>query len=46
MPFLCWLADRSLRSIKLVVADDRKGLWAAANKVFSATYQRCRVQWT
>jgi transposase-like protein len=31
--------------VKLVVADDHKGLRAAAAKVFSATHQRCRVHW-
>ena len=35
----------SLRGVKLVVADDHKGLRAAAAKVFSATHQRCRVHW-
>ncbi len=37
------LADRSLRGVKLVIADDHKGLRAAASKVFHATMQRCRV---
>src|SRR4051812_19501733 len=41
--FLRSLADRGLRGVKLVVADDHKGLRAAAAKVFSATHQRCRV---
>ncbi len=40
--FLRSLADRGLRGVRLVVADDHKGLRAAA-KVFSATHQRCRV---
>ena len=31
--------------MKLVIADDHKGLRAAASKVFSATQQRCRVHW-
>lgn len=31
--------------MKLVIADDHKGLRAAAPKVFSATHQRCRVHW-
>jgi hypothetical protein len=31
--------------VRLVVADDHKGLRAAAAKVFSATHQRCRVHW-
>jgi hypothetical protein len=29
----------------LVIADDHKGLRAAASKVFHATLQRCRVHW-
>lgn len=41
--FLRSLADRGLRGVKLVIADDHKGLRAAASKVFSATQQRCRV---
>ena len=40
--FLRSLADRG---VKLVVADDHKGLRAAAAKVFSATHQRWRVHW-
>lgn len=43
--FLRSLADRGLRGVKLVVADDHKGLRAAAAKVFSATHRRCRVHW-
>jgi putative transposase len=43
--FLRALADRGLRGIKLVVADDHKGLRAAAKRVFSAGLQRCRVHW-
>lgn len=43
--FLRSLADRGLRGVKLVIADDHKGLRAAASKVFSATHQRCRVHW-
>src|SRR5215211_7066976 len=43
--FLRSLADRGLRGVKLVVADDHKGLRAAAAKVFHATHQRCRVHW-
>ena len=31
--------------MKLVVADDHKGLRAAARRVFNATHQRCRVHW-
>jgi putative transposase len=43
--FLRSLADRGLRGVKLVVADDHKGLRAAARRVFDATHQRCRVHW-
>lgn len=43
--FLRSLADRGLRGVKLVIADDHKGLRAAAGKVFHATLQRCRVHW-
>ena len=31
--------------IRLVIADDHKGLRAAAGKVFHATLQRCRIHW-
>ena len=43
--FLRSLADRGLRGVKLVIADDHKGLCAAARRVFDATHQRCRVHW-
>ncbi len=51
--FLRSLADRGLRGVKLVVADDHKGLRAAATKGLRAaatkglraTLQRCRVHW-
>lgn len=43
--FLRSLADRGLRGVKLVVADDHKGLRAAASKVLHATLQRRRVPW-
>src|SRR3984885_13877995 len=43
--FLRTLADRGLRGVELVIADDHKGLRAAASKVFHATLQRCRVHW-
>lgn len=43
--FLRSLADRGLRGVRLVIADDHKGLRAAAGKVFNATHQRCRVHW-
>jgi transposase-like protein len=41
--FLRSLADRGLRGVKLVIADDHKGLRAAAARVFHASLQRCRV---
>jgi len=41
--FLRSLADRGLRGVKLIIADDHRGLKAAANKVLGATIQRCRV---
>jgi len=34
-----------LRGVKLVIADNHKGLRAAATKVFHASHQRCRVHW-
>ena len=43
--FLRSLADRGLRGVKLVIADDHKGLRAAARRVFNATHQRGRVHW-
>jgi len=43
--FLRQLADRGLRGVKLVIADDHKGLRAAASRVFHAAQQRCRVHW-
>src|SRR5918998_362413 len=43
--FLRSLADRGLRGVRLVIADDHKGLRAAAAKVFHASLQRCRVHW-
>ncbi len=41
--FLRSLADRGLRGVKLIIADDHTGLKAAAGKVLGATIQRCRV---
>ena len=41
--FLRSLADRGLRGVKLIIADEHKGLKAAAAKVLGATIQRCRV---
>ena len=43
--FLRSLADRGLRGVKLVIADDHKGLRAAATRVLHGTLQRCRVHW-
>lgn len=43
--FLRSLADRGLRGVKMVIADDHKGLRTAASKVFAAGQQRCRVHW-
>jgi len=43
--FLRSLADRGIRGVKLVIADDHKGLRAAACPVFNATHQRCRIHW-
>lgn len=43
--FLRSLADRGLRGVRLVVADDHQGLRAAATRVLHATLQRCRVHW-
>ena len=37
------LADRGLRGVKLIIADEHKGLKGAAAKVLGATIQRCRV---
>jgi hypothetical protein len=31
--------------VRLVIADDHKGLRAAARRVFNATHQRCRIHW-
>jgi putative transposase len=45
MEFLRSLAERGLRGVKLVIADDHKGLRAAARRVFNATHQRCRIHW-
>ena len=43
--FLRSLTSRGLRGVKLVIADDHKGLRAAASKVLHAGQQRCRVHW-
>jgi transposase-like protein len=41
--FLRSLARRGLRGVKLVISDAHEGLKAAAARVLSATWQRCRV---
>jgi transposase-like protein len=41
--FLRTLARRGLRGVKLVISDAHEGIKAAVSKVFSATWQRCRV---
>lgn len=38
--FLRSRADRGLRGVKLIIADEHKGLKAAAAKVLGATIQR------
>jgi putative transposase len=43
--FLKSLARRGLRGVKLVISDAHEGLKAAIRRVFSATWQRCRVHW-
>jgi putative transposase len=43
--FLRSPADRGLRGVKRVIADDHKGLRAAARRVCNATHQRWRVHW-
>ncbi len=43
--FLRSLADRGLRGVKPLIADDHTGLWAATRRVFNATHQRCRIHW-
>lgn len=41
--FLRSLTRRGLRGVRLVISDAHEGLKAAAAKVLSATWQRCRV---
>jgi transposase-like protein len=41
--FLRSLLDRGLRGVRLVIADDHKGLRAAADRVLHASVQRCKV---
>lgn len=39
------LAERGLRGVKLVIAEDHKGLRAAASKNSRANQRRCRIHW-
>ncbi len=41
--FLRSLARRGLRGVKLVISDAHEGIKTAVSRVFSATWQRCRV---
>ena len=41
--FLRSLTARGLRGVQLVISDAHEGLKAAAKKIFTATWQRCRV---
>jgi putative transposase len=41
--FLRSLTRRGLRGVKLVISDAHEGIKSAVSKVFSATWQRCRV---
>src|SRR5471030_887901 len=41
--FLRKLARRGLRGVKLVVSDAHEGIKAAISKIFTTTWQRCRV---
>jgi putative transposase len=41
--FLRSLTRRGLRGVKLVISDAHEGIKAAASKVLSGTWQRCRV---
>jgi transposase-like protein len=43
--FLKSLARRGLRGVELVISDAHEGLKAAIRRVFSASWQRCRVHW-
>jgi putative transposase len=43
--FLKSLSRRGLRGVKLVISDAHEGLKAAIRRVFSASWQRCRVHW-
>jgi transposase-like protein len=41
--FLRKLTRRGLRGVKLVISDAHEGIKAAVSKIFTATWQRCRV---
>ena len=41
--FLRSLARRGLRGVRLVISDAHEGIKTAVSRVFSATWQRCRV---
>jgi putative transposase len=43
--FLRSLHKRGLTGVKLVISDAHEGLKGAIRRVFSATWQRCRVHW-
>jgi len=43
--FLKSLVRRGLRDVKLIISDAHEGLKAAIRRVFSASWQRCRVHW-
>src|SRR5215218_6086114 len=43
--FLRSLHKRGLAGVKLVISDAHEGLKGAIRRVFSATWQRCRVHW-
>ena len=46
MQFLRSLARRGLRGVKRVVPDAHEGIEASVSRVFSATWQRCRVHFS
>jgi transposase-like protein len=43
--FLKSMVRRGLRGVKLVISDAHEGLKSAILRVFSASWQRCRVHW-
>ena len=43
--FLRSLVRRGLRGVRLVISDAHEGLKAAIQRVFTASWQRCRVHW-